>query len=130
MNIRKTAPIAAIALAGALLSACVGTVEAEPYGYQQDGYRHGPSHPGPADYRPARILAPAQIVNRLHAQGYNRVESVTFRPTVFWNGRGFHDDRLREGAYVAEIDRVHRPDMHLIVNPYTGQVIRDYHGRL
>ena len=125
MKIRKTAPIAAIALAGALLSACVGTVEAEPYGYQ-----HGPSHPGPAVYHETRVLAPAQIVNRLHAQGYNRVESVTFRPNVFWNGRGFHDDRLRGGAYVAEIDRVHRPDMYLIVNPYTGQVIRDYHGRL
>jgi hypothetical protein len=122
MSIRKTAPLAAIALAGALLSACVGTVEAEPYGYDH--------RPGPATYRPARVLAPAQVVNRLHAQGYNRVESVTFRPNVYWNGRGFHDDRLREGAYVAEIDRAHRPDMYVIVNPYTGQVIRDYHGRL
>ena len=125
MKIRKTAPLAAIALAGALLSACVGTVEAEPHGYDR-----GPSHSGPAVYRQARVLAPAQIVNRLHAQGYNRVESVTFRPNTFWNGRGFHEDGLREGAYVAEIDRARRPDVYVIVNPYTGQVIRDYHGRL
>ena len=126
MTIRKAIPVAAIALTGALLTACVGTVE----GPNDYGYDHGPGRPGPAVYREARILAPAQVVNRVHQQGYGRVESVTFRPNVFWNGRGFHDDRLREGAYVAEIDRVHRPDVYVIVNPYTGQVIRDYSGRL
>jgi hypothetical protein len=120
-------PIAAIALAGALLSACVGTVEAGPNDY---AYEHGPAHPAPAVYRETRVLAPIQVVNRLHAQGYQRVESVTFRPNTFWQGHGVRDDRLREGAYIAEIDRARRPDVYLVVNPYTGQVIREYHGRL
>ena len=124
----KATPAAALAVAGALLAACVG-VEAAPndYGY---GYGRGPSRPAPAVHHQPRILAPAQVVNRLHAQGYRRVESVTFRPNVYWRGRGIHDDRLREGAYVAEIDRARRPDVHLVVNPHTGQVIREYRGRL
>lgn len=124
----KAIPVAAIAVAGALLTACVG-VEAGPndYGY---GYGRGPSRPAPAVYHQPRILAPAQVVNRLHAQGYRRVESVTFRPNVFWRGHGVHDDRLREGAYIAEIDRARRPDVYLVVNPHTGQVIREYHGRV
>lgn len=124
MKIRTAALVAAIALSGAALSACA--VEAEPYGH---GRGYGP-HSGPADYRPARILPPGEIVHRLHEQGYGRVESVTFRPVTFWRGRGLYDDRVREGAYVAEIDRVRRPDAYVIVNPYTGQVVRDYHGRL
>lgn len=127
MMIRKAIPAAAIALTGALLTACVGTVEAGP---NDHGYDRGPGRPGPAVYREAHILAPAQVVNRLHQQGYGRVESVTFRPVVFWRGHGLYDERMREGAYVAEIDRAHRPDVYVIVNPHTGAVIRDYHGRL
>jgi hypothetical protein len=123
----KAIPVAAIAFAGALLTACVGAVEAGPPDY---AYGRGPAHPAPAVYHQARVLAPAQVVNRLHGQGYRRVESVTFRPNVFWRGRGIHDDRLREGAYIAEIDRARRPDAYLVVNPHTGQVIREYHGRL
>ena len=125
----KTLPAAALALTGVLLGACVGTVDAGPpdHGY---GYGHGPARPGPAVYRPARILAPAQVVTRLHAQGYRRVESVTFRPEGFWRGRGIHDRRLRDGAYIAEIDRARRPDVYLVVDPHGGQVIRQYRGRL
>jgi hypothetical protein len=121
MKIRTATLVAAVALSSALLSACA--VEAQPYGY-------GPARPGPVTYRPAPILAPGEVVHRLHDQGYRRVESVTFRPVTFWRGRGLYDDRVREGAYVAEIDRARRPDAYVIVNPHTGQVVRDYHGRL
>jgi len=125
MKIRNSAPVAAIALAGVLLSACA--VEAGPYDH---GYGYGPGRPGPAEYRQARILPPAEIVHRLHEQGYRRVESVTFRSVPYWRDHGLYDERVREGAYVAEIDRARRPDVYVIVNPYTGQVVRDYHGRL
>jgi hypothetical protein len=123
----KAAPAAALVLAGSLLGACVGTVDTVSHEYP---YGHGPAHPAAAVYRPARILAPAQVVSRLHAQGFRRVESVAFRPAGFWRSHGIHDGRLREGAYVAEIDRARRPDVHVVVDPHTGRVLREYHGRL
>ena len=125
----KSKPLAALALAGSLLTACAASVEAHPANYGYD-YDYGPSQPGPATYRPAPVLAPGQVVYRLHQQGYRRVERVTYRPAVFWNGRGHHEHGLRHGAYIAEVDRGRRPDVYLLVNPYTGRVIREYHGRL